>query len=57
MTNKKWIGHILSAEWEQQRIIYLFVNSGIVPYHLFICEFRDCLIGLGLVLKWVYKAF
>ena len=26
MTNKKWIGHILSAEWEQQR--------------LFICKFR-----------------
>ena len=37
-------------------IIYLFVISGIVLYYLFICKFRHCLIGLGLVLKWAYKA-
>ena len=38
------------------KIIYLFVNSGIVLYYLFICKFRYCLIDLGLVLKWAYKA-
>ena len=35
------------------KIIYLFVNSGIVLYYFFICKFRH---GLGLVLKWAYKA-
>ena len=37
------------------KIIYLFVNSGIVLYYLFICKFRHCLTGLGLVLKCAYK--
>ena len=38
------------------KIIHLFVNSGIFLYYLFICKFRHCLIGLGLVLKWANKA-
>ena len=54
MTNKKWIGHILSAELEQQRLF--ICKFRLVLYYLFICKFRHCLIGLGLVLKCAYKA-
>ena len=54
MTNKKQIGHILSAELEQQRLF--ICKFRLVLYYLFICKFRHCLIGLGLVLKWAYKA-
>ena len=35
---------------------YFESRMGATKIILFICKFRHCLIGLGIVLKWAYKA-